>query len=75
MIENFDNEKKKAVVTKKKLSIEDFVSFCRGSRYKTHNLMGAGTIVFRHFEQDSSPGVRVVVDTCNITNFPSERSL
>ena len=71
MIENFDNEKKKPVVTKKKLSIEDFVSFCRGSRYKTHNLMGAGIIVFRHFEQDSSPGVRVVVDTCNITlTFP-----
>ena len=27
VIENFDNEKEKPVVTKKKLSIEDFVSF------------------------------------------------
>ena len=34
MIENFDNDKKMPVVTKKKLSIEDFVSFSRGSRYK-----------------------------------------
>ena len=33
--------------------------------------MGAGTIAFRHFEQDSSPGVRVAVDTWNITlTFP-----
>ena len=46
VIENVDNEKEKPVVTKKKLSIEDFVSFCRGSRYKTHNLMGARTIDF-----------------------------
>ena len=29
--------------------------------------MRAGIINFRHFEQDSSPGVRVVVNTCNIT--------
>ena len=33
--------------------------------------MGTGTIVFRHFEQDSQPGRRVAVDTCNITlTFP-----
>ena len=33
--------------------------------------MVAGTIAFRHFEQDSSPGVRVAVDTWNITlTFP-----
>ena len=67
VIENFDNEK----VSKKKLTIEDFISFCTGSRYITHNLMRAGIIDFRHFEQDSSPGVRVVVNTCNITlTFP-----
>ena len=66
VIENFDNEKEKPVVSKKKLTIEDFVSFCTGSRYITHNLMQGGTIDFRHFEQDSSPGVRVVVNTCNI---------
>ena len=53
VIENFDNEKEKPVVTKKKLSIEDFASFCKGSRYLTHNLMRAATIDFRHFEQDS----------------------
>ena len=71
VIENFDNEKEKPVVSKKKLTIEDFVSFCTGSRYITHNLMRAGTIDFRHFEQDSSPGVRVVGNTCNITmTFP-----
>ena len=28
--ENFDNEKEKPVVSKKKLTIEDFVSFCTG---------------------------------------------
>ena len=67
VIENFDNEKEKTVVSKKMLTIEDFVSFCAGSRYITHNLMRAGTISFRHFEQDSSPGVRVVVNTCNTT--------
>ena len=49
---NFDNEKEKPVVAKKKLSIEDFVSFCTGSRYITHNLMRTKTIDFRHFEQD-----------------------
>ena len=54
VIENFDNEKEKPVVTKNKLSIEAFVSFCTRSRYITHNLMLAGTIDFRHFEQDSS---------------------
>ena len=71
VIENFDNEKEKPVVSKKKLTIEDFVSFCTGSRYITYNLMRAGTIDFRHFEQDSSPGVRVVGNTCNITmTFP-----
>ena len=71
MIENFDNEKEKPVVSNKKLLIEDFFSFCTGARYITHNLMRAGTIDFRHFEQDSSPGVRVVVNTCNITlTFP-----
>ena len=33
--------------------------------------MRAGTIDFRHFEQDYSPGVRVVVNTWNITlTFP-----
>ena len=53
LIENFDNERKKPVVTKKKLSIEDFIMFCSGSRYITHNLMQAGTINFRHFDQDS----------------------
>ena len=58
MIINFDNEKEKTVVTKKKLSIDDFVSFCRGFRYITHNLMKAGTIDLQHFEQDSSPEVR-----------------
>ena len=66
VIENFDNEKEKSVVTKKKLSIDDFVSFCTGSRHITHNLMWAGTIDFQHFEQDSSPGVRVSVNTCNM---------
>ena len=49
VIENFDNGKEKPVVSKKKLTIEDFVSFCTGSRYITHNLMRAGTIDFRHF--------------------------
>ena len=71
MIENFDNEKEKPVVTQKKLSMEDFVSYCTRSRYITHNLMRARTIDYRHFEHDSSPGVRVVVNTCNITlTFP-----
>ena len=71
LIEHFDNEKEKPVVSKKKLTTEDFVSFCTGSRYLTYNLMRAGTIDFRHFEQDSSPGVRVVGNTCNITmTFP-----
>ena len=71
VIENFDNDKENPVVSKKKLTIEDFVSFCTGSRYITHNLMRAGTIDFRHFEQDSTRGVRVVVNTCNITlTFP-----
>ena len=55
VIENFDNEKVKPVVTRKKPSIEDLVSFCTGSRYITHNLMWAGTIDFSHFEQDSPP--------------------
>ena len=50
---NFDNEKEKPVVTKKKLSIEDFISFCIGSRYIIHNLMRAGTMNFRHFEWDT----------------------
>ena len=50
VIENFDNEKENPVVSKKKLTIEDFVSFCTGSRYITHNLMRAGTMNFRHFE-------------------------
>ena len=63
---NFDNEREKPVVSKKKLTIEDFVSFFTGSRYITHNLMRNGTIDFRHFKQDYSPGVRVVVNTCNI---------
>ena len=67
MIENFDNEKEKPVFSKKKLTIEDFVSFCTESRDITRNLIEAGTINFRHFEQDSSPRVRVVVNTCNIT--------
>ena len=31
VIKNFDNEKEKPVVTKKKLSLEDFVSFYTGS--------------------------------------------
>ena len=66
VIENFDNEKEKSVVTKKKLSIDDFVLFCAGSRHVTHNLMRAGTIDFQHFEQDSSPGVRVAVNTCSM---------
>ena len=71
VIENSDNEKEKPVIIKKKLTIEDFVSFFTGSRYITHNLMRAGTINFRHFENDSSPGVRVVGNTCNITlTFP-----
>ena len=55
------------MVSKKKLTIENFVLFCTGFRYITHKLMQAGTINFRHFEQDSSPGIRVVVNTCNIT--------
>ena len=67
MTENFDNEKEKPVVAKKKLSFEDFVSFCTGSRYITHNLMRAKTIDFRHFELDFSPRVKVVVNTYNIT--------
>ena len=59
------------MVSKKKLTIEDFVSFCTGSRYITHNLMRDGTIDFRHFKQDYLPGVRVAVNTCNITlTFP-----
>ena len=59
------------MVSKNKLAIEDFVSFCTTSRYITHNLMRVGTIDFRHFEQDSPPGVRVAVNTCNITlTFP-----
>ena len=59
------------MVSKKKITIEDFVSFSTGSRYITHNLMRAGTIKFQHFEQDSSPGVRVVAKICNITlTFP-----
>ena len=29
--------------------------------------MRVGTIDFRHFRQDYLPGVRVVVNTCNIT--------
>ena len=44
MIENFDDGKEKPVVTKKKLSMEDFVLFCTGSRYITHNSMRAGII-------------------------------
>ena len=37
----------------------------------THNLIRGGTIDFRHFEQDSSPGVKVAVNNCNITlTFP-----
>ena len=67
---DFDNEKK-PVVAKKKLSVEDFVSFCTGSRYITHNLMQAVTINFQYFELDSSPRVRVVVNTFKITlTFP-----
>ena len=54
------------MVSKRKLTIEDFVSFCTGSRSITHNLMRNGTIDFRHFKQDYSTGVRVVVNTCNI---------
>ena len=71
MIENFDKEKEKPVVSKKKLTIADFVSFCTGSKFIAHNLMQTGAINFWHFEQDSSPGVRVVMNTCNITlTFP-----
>ena len=71
MIENFDNKKEKPVVSRKKLTIEDFVSFCTGSRYIAHNLMRDGTIHFRQFKQDYSAGVRVVVNTCNINlTFP-----
>ena len=71
VIENFDNEKEKPVVSKKNLTIEDFVSFCTGSRCITHNLMRARTVDFRHFEQNSSPEIRVVANTCNITlTFP-----
>ena len=39
VIENFDKEKEKPVVSKKKLTIEDFVSFCTGSKFIAHNLM------------------------------------
>ena len=61
----------KSSVSKKKLTVEDFVSFCTGSRYIAHNLMRDGTINFRHFKQDYSPGVRAVVNSCNITlTFP-----
>ena len=35
VIKNFDNDKVKPVVTRKKLLIEDFVSFCTGSRYNS----------------------------------------
>ena len=56
VIENFDNEKEMPVVSKKKLTIEDFVLLCTGSRYTT-----------RHFEQDSLPVVRVNVNTYNRT--------
>ena len=59
------------MVSKKKLTIEDFVSFYTGSRYITHNLLRDGTIDFRHFKQDYLPGVRVALNTCNITlTFP-----
>ena len=74
VIENFDNQKETPVVSKKKLTIEDSFFCCRGSKYITHNLMRTGTINFRHFGQDSSPGVRVVVNTCNF-GFSSERLL
>ena len=68
---DFDKEKK-PVVAKKKLLVEDFVSFCTGSRYITLiqiyiYIMQAVTINFQYFELDSSPGVRVVVNTFNIT--------
>ena len=46
VIENFDNEKEKPVVSKKKLTIEDFVSFCTGSKFIAHNLMQTGAINF-----------------------------
>ena len=72
MIKNFDNQKEKPVVSKKKLTIEDSFLFRRGSRYITHNLMRTGTINFRHFEQDSSPGEGVVANTCNF-DFSSKR--
>ena len=49
------------MVSKKKVAIEDIFMFCTGSRYITHDLMWAGIIDFWHFEQDSSPGGRVVV--------------
>ena len=51
------------MVSKKKLTIEDFVSICTGSRYITHNLMRDRTTDFRYFKQDHSPGLRVVVNT------------
>ena len=45
--------------------------FCTRSRCMTHNLIRGGTIDLQHFEQDSSPGVKVVVNNCNITlTFP-----
>ena len=46
VIENFDNKTEKTVFTKEKLSKENFVSFCTGSRYITHNSIRAGIIDF-----------------------------
>ena len=46
VIENFDNKTEKTVFTKEKLSKENFVLFCTGSRYITHNSIRAGIIDF-----------------------------
>ena len=46
-----------------------FVNDCR---HIAHNLIWARTIDLQHFEKDSAPGVRVVVNTCIIT-FSSEK--
>ena len=46
VIENFDNKTEKTVFTKEKLSKENFVSFCTGSRYITHHSIRAGIIDF-----------------------------
>ena len=68
-----EDEIEKAPVAKT-LSIEDFICFCTGSRYITPSVVLTGTIEFLHFtsnEKKLHSGMRVMVNTCNITlTFP-----